>query len=52
MRQRKKLACASIMAQGARQAKTVPSLVRNSPLLSLVPVRRDVIIGGGVRAVR
>jgi hypothetical protein len=41
-----------IMATVARQAKTVRPLVRCSPFASLVLVRRDVINGGSVRAVR
>jgi len=40
------------MGTVVRQAKTVPALVRDSPLLSLVLVRRDVMIGGGVGAER
>jgi hypothetical protein len=36
----------------ARQDKTVTSLERNSPFASLVLVRRDVMIGGGVEVER
>jgi len=41
-----------IMGLVARQAKTVPSVVHNSPFASLVLVRRDVMNGGSVRAGR
>ena len=40
------------MGTVARQAKTVPALVRYSPFLSLVLVRRDVKNGGSVWAER
>mgnify|MGYP001566768907 CR=1 FL=1 len=40
------------MGAVSRQAKTVAALVRDSPLLSLVLVRRDVINGGSVWAER
>jgi len=40
------------MGAVSRQAKTVRSLVHNSPFASLVLVRRDVINGGSVGAER
>jgi len=52
MRRNEKLGVAGIMGEVSRQAKTVRSLVHNSPSLSLVLVRRDVTNGGSVGAER